>query len=143
MLVFDLTRRDTFEAAASWLTDLRAIAEEGVVVILVGNKLDLCNDDDGATRTKEDKRQISRAEAEQWCRQNNILAYVETSAKSGANVEEAFLNVAQKIYEGIEAGKYDLQDRRSGVKAASSMAGGGRVSLNQRRGQPVQSGYCC
>lgn len=44
------------------------------------------------------------------------MQYVETSAKSGENVERAFLEVAERIYQNIEAGKYDLNDRRSGVK---------------------------
>ena len=66
---------------------------------------------------------VSREEAEQWCRANKVMQYVETSAKSGENVERAFLEVAERIYQNIEAGKYDLNDRRSGVKGPG--AGGG------------------
>src|SRR2546423_9349980 len=41
LLVFDISRRSTFDSATSWLHDLKQIAEEGIVVILVGNKSDL------------------------------------------------------------------------------------------------------
>src|ERR1700733_15045828 len=41
LLVFDISRRSTFESVTSWLHDLKQIAEEGIVVILVGNKSDL------------------------------------------------------------------------------------------------------
>src|ERR1700750_930208 len=41
LLVFDITRRATFLSATSWLNDLRQIADESIVVVLVGNKFDL------------------------------------------------------------------------------------------------------
>ena len=119
LLVFDITRRSTFNHVTDWLDDLRQIAEEGIVVVLVGNKSDLAPastvSDDSAGET-ENKRQVTRQEAEEWCRQNKVMQYVETSAKSGEGVERAFLEVAERIYQNIEAGKYDLNDRRSGVK---------------------------
>lgn len=118
LLVFDITRRNTFESVTSWLHDLKQIAEEGIVVVLVGNKCDLA--DASMAGEGENKRQVTREEAEAWCKANNVMTYVETSAKSGAGVERAFLEVAERIYQNIEAGRYDLNDRRSGVKAANA-----------------------
>ena len=122
LLVFDITRRSSFESVTQWLHDLRQIAEEGIVVILVGNKLDLAEQSTGVEGGS--KRAVSKEEAEDWCRRENIVRYVETSAKSGEGVEKAFLEVAERIYQNIEAGKYDLNDRRSGVKGYGT--GGGR-----------------
>lgn len=141
LLVFDISRRKTFDAVTGWLNDLRLTAEESIVVILVGNKSDLAASSlvtDG--RQLPNKRQVTTAEAEDWCRQNNVFRYVETSAKNGNGVERAFLEVAERIYENIEAGRYDLNDRRSGVKGPG--AGGGR---NAQRGavsltKPASSG---
>lgn len=125
LLVFDITRRATFESVTSWLHDLRQIAEEGIIVILVGNKSDLAQSSlVGSGRDEVNKRQVTREEAEEWCKRNKVMRYVETSAKSGEGVERAFLEVAERIYQNIEAGKYDLNDRRSGVKAASAASGG-------------------
>lgn len=124
LLVFDITRRSSFESVTQWLNDLRQIAEEGIVVILVGNKSDLATqstDLDGGS-----KRAVTREEAEDWCRRENVVKYVETSAKSGEGVERAFLEVAERIYQNIEAGKYDLNDRRSGVKGYGTGTGSGR-----------------
>ncbi|KAJ2902487.1 hypothetical protein MKZ38_000537 [Zalerion maritima] len=139
LLVFDLSRRDTFTHATDWLADLRQIAEPDIVVILVGNKADLTSDDDGDDK---DKRAVTRVEAEDWARKNGVLEYVETSAKSGINVEMAFMRVAERIFQNIEAGKYDLDDRRSGVKRQTQSAGGtgGRVRLNESRSK---GGMCC
>jgi len=117
LLVFDITRRATFTAVTSWLNDLRQIAEENVIVVLVGNKCDLA--DAAAASNAPNRREVTRDEAEEWCRANQVLTYVETSAKSGEGVERAFLEVAERIYQNIEAGRYDLNDRRSGVKSAN------------------------
>ncbi|PSN68341.1 ras-domain-containing protein [Corynespora cassiicola Philippines] len=120
LLVFDISRKNTFLSATSWLHDLRQIAEENIVVVLVGNKSDLANastvsDADQPHQSEENKRQVTKEEAEEWCKQNGVMQYVETSAKSGEGVERAFLEVAERIYQNIEAGKYDLNDRRRWV----------------------------
>ena len=165
LLVFDITRRATFLAATSWLNDLRQIAEEGIVVVLVGNKTDLCEvtnssaavgggtaangSADHAGLAPENKRAVSKQEAEQWCRENRVLRYVETSAKSGEGVESAFLEVAQRIYENVEKGRYDLNDRRSGVKGPGAGAGAGgrggvRLGMNDvGASTKAVAGGCC
>ena len=121
LLVFDISRRSTFDSVTAWLHDLKQIAEEGIVVILVGNKYDLAaqsTDTEGGN-----KRAVTKQEAEEWCKREGVMQYVETSAKSGEGVERAFLEVAERIYQNIEAGRYDLNDRRSGVKGYGTTSG--------------------
>ncbi|KAJ4378612.1 hypothetical protein N0V85_008949, partial [Neurospora sp. IMI 360204] len=101
LLVFDLSRKQTFEHVTDWLNDLRAIAEPDIVVILVGNKADLTEQNEDG---ENNKREVTRQEAEAWARKNGVLEYVETSAKSGENVEKAFMRVAERIYQNIQAG---------------------------------------
>lgn len=135
LLVFDITRPATFASVTGWLQDLRQIAEEGIVVVLVGNKCDLADDENPDQQQKggggegnpttKNQRRVTRQEAEEWCRLNNVTRYIETSAKSGEGVERAFLEVAERIYRNIEAGKYDLNDRRSGVKGYGASGGTG------------------
>ncbi|KAI1961140.1 hypothetical protein LOZ58_003628 [Ophidiomyces ophidiicola] len=138
LLVFDITRPSTFSSLSAWLQDLRQIAEEGIVVVLVGNKSDLLphksangTASGAGTAPAAESEHITRTQAEAWCKANGVVRYVETSAKSGENVERAFLEVAERIYRNIEAGRYDLNDRRSGVKgygstsASRNAAGGG------------------
>ncbi|KAL5336162.1 P-loop containing nucleoside triphosphate hydrolase protein [Aspergillus crustosus] len=147
LLVFDITRPATFASCTQWLQDLRQIAEEGLVVILVGNKSDLAGD-----RSNSNQRRVAKEEAEEWCRVNNIVRYVETSAKSGEGVERAFLEVAERIYRNIEIGKYDLNDRRSGVKSFGATGGGSSqmpktvtLGMNDamRKGGTGLGGNCC
>ncbi|KAJ1338159.1 Ras-related protein Rab-2A [Microdochium nivale] len=164
LLVFDITRKQTFLHVTDWLNDLRQIAEPDIVVVLVGNKLDRAADtpqedgeaaaggggsknggipntvaDDGKTGNR---REVSYAEAAEWAKQNGVLHYVETSAKSGENVEAAFMNVAERIFENINAGKYDLNDRRSGVKGPGSGTAAARaVQLSNQK--KAAAGGCC
>ncbi|KAJ0423816.1 P-loop containing nucleoside triphosphate hydrolase protein [Aspergillus carlsbadensis] len=145
LLVFDITRPSTFISCTQWLQDLRQIAEEGIVVILVGNKSDLAGDGSDA-----DKRRVTRAEAEEWCRMNNIVRYIETSAKSGEGVERAFLEVAERIYRNIDSGKYDLNDRRSGVKSFGATGGTSSkmpktltLGMNDAMRKGGNGGSCC
>jgi len=136
LLVFDISRRPTFEHVTDWLNDLRQIAEPDIVVVLVGNKSDLALGD-------ENKREVTREEAEEWAKKNGVLEYVETSAKSGEGVELAFGRVAERIYQNIEAGKYDLNDRRSGVKGPGA-GGANRVKLGApAQGKNGWGGGCC
>lgn len=132
LLVFDLSRKQTFQHVTDWLNDLRQIAEPDIVVILVGNKADL-------TQQEENKREVTREEAEEWAKRNGVMEYVETSAKSGENVEKAFMRVAERIFQNIQAGKYDLNDRRSGVKGPSA-SGNRQVKLTD---SGKSSGGCC
>ena len=147
LLVFDISRPSTFTSCTQWLQDLRQIAEDGIVVILVGNKSDLTGDSSDANR-----EQVTREEAQEWCRLNNVVHYVETSAKSGEGVERAFLEVAERIYRNIEIGAYDLNDRRSGVKGFGATGGTGSgmsktvtLGLNDAMGKSGNSwaGGCC
>ncbi|RDA93732.1 hypothetical protein CP533_0247 [Ophiocordyceps camponoti-saundersi (nom. inval.)] len=134
LLVFDLSRKNTFQHVTDWLNDLRQIAEPDIVVVLVGNKADL-------TQQDHNKREVTREEAETWAKRNGVMEYVETSAKSGENVEKAFMRVAERIFQNIQAGKYDLSDRRSGVKGPGAAASR-QVKLT---GDPNKSdgGGCC
>jgi small GTP-binding protein len=166
LLVFDLTRKSTFQHAIDWLNDLRQIAEPDIVVVLVGNKADLASpdavveedaDDSGKAEAQGqeagagaggglkggNKREVTRQEAEEWARRNGVLEYVETSAKSGENVEMAFMRVAERIFQNIQAGKYDLNDRRSGVKGASAGGGVPRAGETVRLKSQAAAGGCC
>lgn len=152
LLVFDLSRKQTFLHVKDWLDDLRQIADPDIVVVLVGNKADLTqaseDGQDGQPNSQPNQRQVTREEAQDWARRNGVLEYVETSAKSGENVEHAFLRVAERIYQNIQAGRYDLNDRRSGVKgpggaAAAAAASSGAHALRLDSGPKASSSSCC
>ncbi|PPQ71561.1 hypothetical protein CVT26_010418 [Gymnopilus dilepis] len=164
LLVYDVTSRETFEHLQTWLADVRKHADPHVTCILVGNKVDLCEDTDpsppadssanagpsegtaptsgsGTTSTtpaaptatpanfstvkptkssispskvKRKAREVTYEEAELWAKQEGLL-FVEASAKSGVNVEQAFVDASRDILEKIKKGVFD-DDRSPGVK---------------------------
>lgn len=89
ILVFDLTRRSTFQKLERWYSDLKE--KTGVIpLMLFGNKSDL-----------EDQVQVDRQQAEEMARRFNAT-YVETSALTGDGVEDSFTELARKIVDNIK-----------------------------------------
>ena len=66
----------------------------------MGNKADLSQD-----------RKVTTEEAKQWARENDVSVCVESSAKSGDGVEDAFQRVAEEVFRKIRDGVFDLTDK--------------------------------
>ena len=78
VLVFDLTNYASFKHLPQWIEEVRANIKNEIPFLLVGNKSDLM-----------DQRTITIEEINQFTKAFNLY-YMETSAKTGENVEEAF-----------------------------------------------------
>ena len=91
LLVYDLTRKDSFLAAYKFIENLRQLAEPDCIIYLVGNKYDLIQDN-------PELRQVSLEEIKQIKKEFN-LCYIETSALANIRVNEAFENLLEgKIF---------------------------------------------
>jgi len=128
MLVYDITRRETFNHLACWLEDARQHSNSNMTIMLIGNKSDL-----------EHKRAVSHEEGEQFAKENGLI-FIETSAKTAANVEEAFINTAKKIYEKIQRGEFDVTNETYGIKLGPQS---GSSSTSQETGEKAQKEGCC
>lgn len=93
LIVFDLSRWHTFEELENWLSDLREYAGESIPFALIGNKVDLID--------KKDEL-YERESAEVFAKKENTF-YVETSAKTGENVEDAFLNLIKRMLKNVNS----------------------------------------
>ncbi|MFX1568702.1 MAG: GTP-binding protein [Promethearchaeota archaeon] len=84
ILVFDVTRKDTFDKLENWFKEIKEVSTT-ISLILVGNKIDL-----------EDERVVSAEEGENLAQKLN-LSYIETSAKTGENINDAFKMLALQM----------------------------------------------
>ena len=113
LVVYDLTKPTSLIKAKHWVAELQRQASPGIVIALVGNKLDLTNepgrsstalgdDEDGDDANGEgvdgDARKVSTAEAKSYAEEEGLL-FFETSAKLGTNVTEVFTAIANAIPE--------------------------------------------
>ena len=87
LLVYDVTRNNTFETIDSkWLKDFKKYVKKEGTYILIGNKIDL-----------NDERVVSTEEGEKYAKEIDASDFIETSAKYGENVEQAFSNLVNQI----------------------------------------------
>lgn len=137
LLVYDITRRETFDHLASWLEDARQHANPNMTIMLIGNKSDITH-----------RRAVSHEEGEAFAREHGLV-FLETSAKTSDNVEEAFIHTARKICEKIDGG-LDVSNESFGIKVGYGQSGGGggiggsTVGLGGSQPQRGQgAGQCC
>jgi len=104
LLVYDITRRETFQYMNSWLEECRQQADGALTVVLIGNKRDC-----------EEERQVSEEEGQQFASEHGLL-FMEASAKTALNVETAFLQSAQAIYDKWQRGEVVLSDPNNKIK---------------------------
>ena len=82
LLVYDITVESSFLHIEKWISEVKEHAEPDIVLMLVGNKLDICQRD-------PNERAVSTGRAEEFARQHNLL-FIETSAFTDTNVRDSF-----------------------------------------------------
>ena len=104
-VVFDLSSKNSYNAVGEWIENYYKYKnpDSEKNVVLIGNKVDLV-----------DKREVTKEEAENYVKANNIF-YFETSAKEGDNVEECFNFIAKKLLEQFENKKDNEEDKKKDV----------------------------
>lgn len=102
LLVYDISKKGTFENVERWLKELKDHADANLVVMLVGNKSDL-----------KHLRAVSTEEGSAFA-SSNSLSFIETSALDATNVEGAFRAILSEIYKNGIGAKPNLQANAPG-----------------------------
>jgi Ras-related protein Rab-1A len=119
-MVFDVTNTESFDHVNDWLKEVNRYASEGTCKLLVGNKSDRTTD-----------RVVTPEQAKEFADELGI-PFLETSAKSAKNVDEAFLTMAGELIKQRAA--------RGGADAGNAGEKKGGVNLNAGKGP---KGGCC
>ena len=91
VIIFDISNEISFINLKSWMNDIKEECSADIPMILVGNKLDL-----------EDKRVIDKERAMEFAK-NEKLEYIETSSKTGENINKALSLIIEKIYQRADS----------------------------------------
>ena len=86
IVVYDISRRQSFDELEVWLKDLRQHTEADIPIFIVGNKMDL-------------KREVSTEEGKTFSVSNRTKDFTECSAKTGENVKDIFFRAAKYLYD--------------------------------------------
>ncbi|KAI5669830.1 hypothetical protein M9H77_19683 [Catharanthus roseus] len=130
MLVYDITKRQTFDHIPRWLEELRAHADKNIVIILIGNKTDL-----------EDQRAIPTEDAKEFAQKEGLF-FLETSALEATNVETAFTTVLTEIFNIVNKKNLVAGDDQGNGNPAS-LAGKKILIPGPAQVIPEKKSMCC
>lgn len=99
LLVYDISKRTSFQMLDRWLNEIKAHTEPDLNIILVGNKSDL-----------ENLREVTKEEAINYAKEHK-MPFFETSALTSNNVEEVFKDLLVSIVATVRTKfKHEIQE---------------------------------
>ena len=123
-IVYDITRKETFDSVDKWISDLKQSGDKKITILLIGNKNDLDN-----------QRQISKEQGEEKAKSFGV-AFLETSAFNGYNLDKAFDLMIKEVYDKCHA-ELDEDD------GFQSFGNGEDISLPKGNNNTTKKKDCC
>ena len=123
-VVYDITRKETFDSVDKWISDLKQSGDKKITILLIGNKNDLDN-----------QRQISKEQGEEKAKSFGV-AFLETSAFNGYNLDKAFDLMIKEVYDKCHA-ELDEDD------GFQSFGNGEDISLAKGNNNTAKKKDCC
>ena len=125
LLVYDITNPKSFENLDKWLSDLKTNGEEKISIILIGNKSDLEEDRKITTEQVKEKAEFYK------------LAFMETSALNGNNIEKAFNELITDVYKN----HHELFEKQAKVEITDKAIDLENVSQDKENKEEKK--FCC
>ena len=98
LIVYDITRKETFDSVDQWISELLNSGDKNMTMLLIGNKCDLDN-----------QRQVTKEQGEEKAKAFKV-AFLETSASSGENLDVAYEMIMKEVYSKCK-NELDEEDR--------------------------------
>ena len=112
ILVYSIDNEDSYKNLETWLNDIKIHSNPDIKIILIANKVDL-----------EDKRAISKEKGETFCDEHNLNFFMETSAKTGFNAENLFMEAGLLLYKEYIKNKDNIVNRQNSIFNSAFMTG--------------------
>jgi Ras-related protein Rab-2A len=103
ILMYDLTRQETFDSLEDWLREIRLNSDQDIVVFLVANMLDLA----------DEEREIDTKAGEKFFQEKKLDGFTESSAKTAEHVTEVFIQLAEILEKRKEQKKSSSPKKES------------------------------
>jgi small GTP-binding protein len=91
IIVYSIDNENSFNNIEKWLNDIKSQSSPDVKIFLIANKVDLA-----------DKRKVTREAGQNFANAHNVSFFTETSAKTGLNVQNVFIEAAKVLYTQYE-----------------------------------------
>ena len=133
IVVYSIDNEESFTHIEKWLNDIKTQSNPDVKIFLIGNKADL-----------EDKRQVTKESGEKFYKDHKLSFFTETSAKTGFNVQNVFIEVAKELYKQHEEIKNRVSRPGSMAPVPYTPEIPNNVSLETEENENVQrKKKCC
>ena len=129
-VVYDITRKESFINIDKWIGELKTNGSDDILIVLVGNKTDL-----------EDKREVLTEEVEKKAKQYGI-AFCETSALNGQNIEHAFDILIEQILKDVDK-KKEKENKNNKNNKKKTKAKGIMLETNNSNNNNNKKSKCC
>ena len=129
-VVYDITRKESFINIDKWIGELKTNGSDDILIVLVGNKTDL-----------EDKREVLTEEVEKKAKQYG-LAFCETSALNGQNIEHAFDILIEQILKDVDKIK-EKENKNNKNNKKKTKAKGIMLETNNSNNNKNKKSKCC
>ena len=133
IIVYSIDNEESYINIEKWLNDIKTQSNPDVKIFLIGNKADL-----------EDKRQVAKESGEKFYKDHKLSFFTETSAKTGFNVQNVFIEVAKELYKQHEEIKNRVSRPGSMAPVPYTPEMPNNVSLETEENENVQrKKKCC
>ena len=88
IMVYSIENKNSFLGLESWINDIKTLGNPDINIFLIGNKVDL-----------EDNREVTKEMGQEFCNNHGMKLFLETSAKTGFNAENVFIEASKLLYE--------------------------------------------
>ena len=138
LVVFDISNHDSYTEVPQYIADIKEFSRlNSPYFLLVGNKSD----------NSESGRQVLTTQVQEFASVHKV-EYIETSAKSGKNIEQPFKMLARTVYEAIQDGSIEIDETWQGIRKGTECPKelhpyGGTLRLSRRISETKRKAGCC